>query len=231
MSPHSKSFPYFLFRSVLASVPALFVIGMIWYLTRQTPTQTVDLSGNFGHLVSRVLNKLVRVCDLPAWTIHASDQNIVVLKHWTLPFRKIAHTLEFAAVAFTTVPCVSAWTSMIRAMGRPSWFAYMLSALSSHLGRVETTLALSLAWSMICSLTDQTHKLFVPGRHWDTGDLWFDLAGYGGVIGLFWLTAGLFGKLRQTTPNYSQDAVSGFDHRWESPQQCAPSATPMSHQG
>lgn len=36
----------------------------------------------------------------------------------------------------------------------------------------------AVAFCALCSLADQTHKLFVPGRHFDLIDLGFDAAGY-----------------------------------------------------
>ena len=35
---------------------------------------------------------------------------------------------------------------------------------------------------VLASLFDQTHKLFVPGREFDAGDLLFDLLGYSTAI-------------------------------------------------
>lgn len=35
-----------------------------------------------------------------------------------------------------------------------------------------------LAFCAVCSVGDQVHKIFVPGRHFDVIDLGFDAAGY-----------------------------------------------------
>lgn len=72
--------------------------------------------------------------------------------------RRVAHTVEFAFVGlFATAAAVFLLPWQFR-----SWRA-----------KVPV-----VAFCAVCSLIDQTHKLFVPGRHFDPVDLAFDAVGY-----------------------------------------------------
>lgn len=48
---------------------------------------------------------------------------------------------------------------------------------------------------VLASLFDQTHKLFVPGREFDAGDLLFDLLGYSTAIAFVSLAWIIFRRL------------------------------------
>ena len=72
--------------------------------------------------------------------------------------RRVAHTVEFFSVglfASATVACLGERLPCAR-------FRYVLAAL----------------FCAVCSVGDQVHKIFVPGRHFDMIDLGFDAAGY-----------------------------------------------------
>ena len=72
------------------------------------------------------------------------------VRHW-------AHTVEFGALGLFV-----AISALLVLRGRPA-------ALAG---------ACSLAICAVCSLVDQCHKLFVPGRHFDWFDLVMDALGY-----------------------------------------------------
>lgn len=56
----------------------------------------------------------------------------------------------------------------------------------------------ALLASAACALAflfDQTHKLFVPGREFDAGDLLFDLLGYAASAALVFLAYGVMKRV------------------------------------
>ena len=72
--------------------------------------------------------------------------------------RRVAHTVEFFFVglfASATVACLGECLPCAR-------FRYVFALL----------------FCAVCSVGDQVHKIFVPGRHFDMIDLGFDAAGY-----------------------------------------------------
>ena len=78
---------------------------------------------------------------------------------WTAAnVRRVAHTVEFFCVGlFVSVLGVS----LMRGEHNLRWLTPRV-----------------FLFCAACSLVDQTHKLFVPGRHFDCVDLAFDAAGY-----------------------------------------------------
>ena len=85
--------------------------------------------------------------------------------------RRVAHTVEFFFVglfASLAVVCLDKRVSPTR------------------LWRVSV-----LAFCVVCSVGDQVHKIFVPGRHFDVVDLGFDAAGYIAAMLLVLLAAAL----------------------------------------
>lgn len=62
-------------------------------------------------------------------------------------------------------------------------------------------LALALACCAACSLFDQTHKAFVPGREFDACDLLFDAAGYLLALALVTLVVGVARGVRACASN------------------------------
>ena len=75
-----------------------------------------------------------------------------------LPVRRIGHTGEFFAFGALASVLVIVWFSQRMSVG--------------------TMMLASLGACMAGSLFDQTHKLFVPVRHFDWKDLPFDAFGY-----------------------------------------------------
>lgn len=85
--------------------------------------------------------------------------------------RRVAHTVEFFFVglfASATVACLGECLPCAR-------FRYVLALL----------------FCAVCSVGDQVHKIFVPGRHFDMIDLGFDAAGYVVAMLLVLLAAAL----------------------------------------
>ena len=72
--------------------------------------------------------------------------------------RRVAHTVEFFFVGlFASVAVV---------------------CFSRHPWSVRSRCVPILPFCAVCSVGDQVHKIFVPGRHFDVIDLGFDAAGY-----------------------------------------------------
>lgn len=80
-----------------------------------------------------------------------------------------AHTVEFLALGIPVSLALVFW------WGRPRWLLLRAS--------------LAFLICVFASLFDQTHKLFVPGREFDAGDLLFDLLGYSIAIGLSFIVS------------------------------------------
>lgn len=85
--------------------------------------------------------------------------------------RKWAHTFEFFLLGATVALSALTWNGNVR----------------SGLARLAAALGVCVAGSMF----DQTHKLFVPGREFDAGDLVFDALGYGCALILVFGVAAL----------------------------------------
>ena len=94
-------------------------------------------------------------------------------------------------------------------IGEPTWFGLTIRRLAHVAEFFALGLAVALALHMlaparlaldprvaylavcfVASLADELHKLFVPGRHFDTKDLLLDAAGYLLALAL-WQLAGL----------------------------------------
>ena len=85
--------------------------------------------------------------------------------------RRVAHTVEFFFVGlFASLAAVC--------LGK--------RVSPARLRRVPV-----LAFCAVCSVGDQVHKIFVPGRHFDVIDLGFDAAGYVTAMLLVLLAAAL----------------------------------------
>lgn len=151
------------------------MLGAIWYLTAQSAVGTSELSSGAGELLARVLRKLERVTDQPIHKLVVADAvNVTVVPlGLDLPVRKLAHTAQFGALCFLLLPTVWCWMQRLDRWRSRTPFA-------------QATI-ITLLLSVCSSLVDQTHKLYVPARHWDTGDLAYDFAGYFSVIVFFWV--------------------------------------------
>lgn len=145
-------------------------LASIWMLTEQNVEQTSSLSESTARAVEgRVADvrpdaaqesqagDAVKGADSTTATVHPDP--LAPVRLWMgANIRRVAHTVEFFFVglfASTTVACLGECLPCAR-------FRYALAAL----------------FCAVCSVGDQVHKIFVPGRHFDMIDLGFDAAGY-----------------------------------------------------
>lgn len=126
---------------VISLVFVLITLCILFYLTFQTPDDTVALSERVGHLpfVENFLN----------W--------IGVFVDWSV--RQWAHVFEFLIIGI----CVSIF--------------YVCATKKIWLMPV-----LALLTCMCISLCDQSVRLFIAGRHFDSFDLVLDALGYVSAI-------------------------------------------------
>ena len=156
-------------------------LASIWMLTEQNVEQTSSLSESTARAVegraadvrpdaaqeSRA-GDAVEGADSTTATVHPDP--LAPVRLWMGGnIRRVAHTVEFFFVglfASLAVVCLDKRVSPTR------------------LWRVSV-----LAFCVVCSVGDQVHKIFVPGRHFDVADLGFDAAGYIAAMLLVLLTA------------------------------------------
>lgn len=106
-----------------------------------------------------------------AATVARSDPLIPVRMWMGTNIRRVAHTVEFFFVglfASSAAVCLDKRMSLTRLRHVPV-----------------------LVFCAVCSVGDQVHKIFVPGRHFDVVDLGFDAAGYAAAMLLVLLVAAL----------------------------------------
>ena len=145
-------------------------LASIWMLTEQSVEQTSSLSESTAHVVE---GQSASVQPETAGETQAGDaagdagsaatvahpDPIAPVRMWMgINIRRIAHTVEFFFVglfASATVACLGECLPCAR-------FRYVFALL----------------FCAVCSVGDQVHKIFVPGRHFDVIDLGFDAAGY-----------------------------------------------------
>lgn len=145
-------------------------LASIWMLTEQNVEQTSSLSESTARAVEgqsvsvqpetageAQAGDAVGDADSTTATVHPDP--LAPVRLWMgANIRRVAHTVEFFFVglfASTTVACLGECLPCAR-------FRYALAAL----------------FCAVCSVGDQVHKIFVPGRHFDMIDLGFDAAGY-----------------------------------------------------
>lgn len=145
-------------------------LASIWILTEQNVEQTSSLSESTARAVEgraadvrsdaaqeSQAGDAVEGADSTATVAHPDP--LAPVRLWMgANIRRVAHTVEFFFVglfASLTVACLDKRVSPTR------------------LWRVSV-----LAFCVVCSVGDQVHKIFVPGRHFGVVDLGFDAAGY-----------------------------------------------------
>lgn len=145
-------------------------LASIWMLTEQNVEQTSSLSESTARAVEgqsasvqpetageTQAGDAVEGADSTTATVHPDP--LAPVRLWMgANIRRVAHTVEFFFVglfASLAVVCLDKRVSPTR------------------LWRVSV-----LAFCVVCSVGDQVHKIFVPGRHFDVVDLGFDAAGY-----------------------------------------------------
>lgn len=158
-------------------------LASIWILTEQNVVQTSSLSESTARVVEGRAADVrpdaaqesregdaVEGADSTTATVHPDP--LAPVRLWMgANIRRVAHTVEFFSVgllASATVACLGDYLPCAR-------FRYVLAAL----------------FCAVCSVGDQVHKIFVPGRHFDVIDLGFDAAGYVTAMLLVLLAAAL----------------------------------------
>ena len=145
-------------------------LASIWMLTEQNVEQTSSLSESTaraveGHSASVQPETAgeTQAGDAAgdagsAATVAHSDPLAPVRMWMGTNIRRVAHTVEFFFVGlFASLAAV---------------------CLDKRVSPTRLRCVLLLAFCAVCSVGDQVHKLFVPGRHFDMIDLGFDAAGY-----------------------------------------------------
>ena len=128
---------------VISFAFVLITLCILFYLTFQTPDDTVALSERVGHLpvVDDFLNWVGAFVD---WSV-----------------RQWAHVFEFLIIGM----CVSIF----------------YACATTNIG---TMMVLALLTCVCISLCDQTVRIFIVGRHFDSFDLVLDALGYVSAIGI-----------------------------------------------
>lgn len=158
-------------------------LASIWMLTEQNVEQTSSLSESTARAVE---GQAADVRPDAAQESQAGDaaggadstisavhpDPLAPVRLWMgANIRRVAHTVEFFFVglfASATVACLGECLPCAR-------FRYVFALL----------------FCAVCSVGDQVHKIFVPGRHFDMIDLGFDAAGYVTAMLLVLLVAAL----------------------------------------
>ncbi|MED9959814.1 MAG: VanZ family protein [Collinsella sp.] len=158
-------------------------LASIWILTEQNVEQTSSLSESTARAVE---GQSASVRPETAGETQAGDaagdagskatvahpDPLASVRLWMgANIRRVAHTVEFFFVglfASLAVVCLGECLPCAR-------FRYVLALL----------------FCAVCSVGDQVHKIFVPGRHFDMIDLGFDAAGYVVAMLLVLLAAAL----------------------------------------
>lgn len=145
-------------------------LASIWILTEQNVEQTSSLSESTARAVEgrtadvrpdaaqeSQAGDVVEGADSTTSTVH-SDPLAAVRLWMGANIRRVAHTVEFFFVGlFASLAAV---------------------CLDKRVSSTRLRCVPLLAFCAVCSVGDQVHKIFVPGRHFDMIDLGFDAAGY-----------------------------------------------------
>ncbi len=155
----------------------------IWMLTEQNVEQTSSLSESTARAVEGQAADVRpdaaqesqagdAAGDVGSAATVAHPDPLAPVRMWMgANIRRVAHTVEFFFVglfASATVACLGECLPCAR-------FRYVFALL----------------FCAVCSVGDQVHKIFVPGRHFDMIDLGFDAAGYVVAMLLVLLAAAL----------------------------------------
>lgn len=145
-------------------------LASIWILTEQNVEQASSLSESTARAVEgraadvrpdaaqeSQAGDAVESADSTATVAHPDP--LAPVRMWMgANIRRVAHTVEFFFVGL---------------------FASLAAAcLGECLSCARFRYVLALLFCAVCSVGDQVHKIFVPGRHFDMIDLGFDAAGY-----------------------------------------------------
>ena len=145
-------------------------LASIWMLTEQNVEQTSSLSESTARAVEgraadvrsdaaqeSQAGDAAEGADSTIATVHPDP--LAPVRLWMgANIRRVAHTVEFFFVGlFASLAAV---------------------CLDKRVPPTRLRCVPLLAFCVVCSVGDQVHKIFVPGRHFDMIDLGFDAAGY-----------------------------------------------------
>lgn len=145
-------------------------LASIWMLTEQNVEQTSSLSESTARAVEGRATDVrsdaaqesqagdaAEGADSTIVTVHPDP--LAPVRLWMgANIRRVAHTVEFFFVGlFASLAAV---------------------CLDKRVSPTRLRCVPLLAFCAVCSVGDQVHKIFVPGRHFDMIDLGFDAAGY-----------------------------------------------------
>lgn len=145
-------------------------LASIWMLTEQDVEQTSSLSESTARAVEgraadvrsdaaqeSQAGDAAEGADSTIATVHPDP--LAPVRLWMgANIRRVAHTVEFFFVGlFASLAAV---------------------CLDKRVSPTRLRCVPLLAFCAVCSVGDQVHKIFVPGRHFDMIDLGFDAAGY-----------------------------------------------------
>lgn len=141
----------------------------IWMLTEQSAEQTSLLSESTAHVVegqtagvqsgSTGETLATDAAEVAGQTDSVRVDPLAPVRMWMATnIRRVAHTVEFFFVGLFS--------------------AAAAACLGERIVRTRLRGLLVLIFCIACSVGDQVHKIFVPGRHFDAVDLGFDAAGY-----------------------------------------------------
>lgn len=158
-------------------------LASIWILTEQNVEQTSSLSESTARAVEgqaadvrpdaaqeSQAGDAAGDADSTTGAIHPDP--LAPVRLWMgANIRRVAHTVEFFFVGL---------------------FASLVAVcLDKRVSPTRLWCVSVLAFCAVCSVGDQVHKIFVPGRHFDMIDLGFDAAGYVVAMLLVLLAAAL----------------------------------------
>lgn len=158
-------------------------LASIWMLTEQNVEQTSSLSESTARAVEgraadvrpdaareSQAGDAVEGADSTTAAVHPDP--LAPVRLWMgANIRRVAHTVEFFFVGL---------------------FASLVAVcLDKRVSPTRLRCVSVLAFCAVCSVGDQVHKIFVPGRHFDIVDLGFDAAGYIAAMLLVLLVAAL----------------------------------------
>lgn len=158
-------------------------LASIWILTEQNVEQTSSLSESTARAVEgraadvgpdaaqeSQVGDAVEGAGSTTATVHPDP--LAPVRLWMgANIRRVAHTVEFFFVGL---------------------FASLVAVcLDKRVSPTRLRCVSVLAFCAVCSVGDQVHKIFVPGRHFDMIDLGFDAAGYVTAMLLVLLAAAL----------------------------------------
>lgn len=145
-------------------------LASIWMLTEQNVEQTSSLSESTARAVegqaadvrpdaAQETQAGDAAGDADSTTATVHPDLLAPVRLWMgANIRRVAHTVEFFFVGL---------------------FASLVAVcLDKRVSPTRLRCVSVLAFCAVCSVGDQVHKIFVPGRHFDVVDLGFDAAGY-----------------------------------------------------